>query len=201
MQIPRIKHIASRSKDFVARNHGKSYSKKIKSFLGVWKSHFFIRLLGIFLLLIAFGIFILWGIFLRWAPAIETLASGDYFRESTTIYDKDGWVIYTLFKDGKRTYITYDNISQSLKDAIVSTEDRTFFENPWIDMMGLVRAGAKYIIGSNDNIQGTSTISQQLIKNTILTNERSLKRKLQEMYLSYNLNNTYSKEKILWTYV
>ena len=200
MQIPRIKHIASRSKDFVARNHGKSYSKKIKSFLGVWKSHFFIRLLGIFLLLIAFGIFILWGIFLRWAPAIETLASGDYFRESTTIYDKDGWVIYTLFKDGKRTYITYDNISQSLKDAIVSTEDRTFFENPWIDMMGLVRAGAKYIIGSNDNIQGTSTISQQLIKNTILTNERSLKRKLQEMYLSYNLNNTYSKEKILEMY-
>ena len=67
-------------------------------------------------------------------------------------------------------------------------------------MMGLVRAGAKYIIGSNDNIQGTSTISQQLIKNTILTNERSLKRKLQEMYLSYNLNNTYSKEKILEMY-
>jgi penicillin-binding protein 2A len=68
------------------------------------------------------------------------LASGNHFRESTTIYDKDGGVIYTLFKDGKRTYIEYENISQSLKDAIISTEDRTFFENPGIDLMGLFRA-------------------------------------------------------------
>lgn len=133
-------------------------------------------------------------------PAIETLASGNYFRESTIIYDKDGGVIYTLFKDGKRTYVSYDDISQSLKDAIVSTEDRTFFENPGIDMMGLIRAGIKYVIGSNEAIQGTSTISQQLIKNTVLTNERSIKRKIQEMYLSYSLNNSYSKEKILEMY-
>ena len=67
-------------------------------------------------------------------------------------------------------------------------------------MMGLIRAGGKYIMGSNDNIKGTSTISQQLIRNTILTNEHSLKRKAQEMYLSYKLNNTYSKEKILEMY-
>lgn len=87
-----------------------------------------------------------------------------------------------------------------MKDAIVSTEDRTFFENPGIDMMGLIRAGVKYVIGSNEAIQGTSTISQQLIKNTVLTNERSIKRKIQEMYLSYSLNNSYSKEKILEMY-
>ena len=66
--------------------------------------------------------------------------------------------------------------------------------------MGLVRAGAKYLVGSNDSIKGTSTISQQLIRNTLLTNERSLKRKIQEMYLSYHLNNSYSKEKILEMY-
>ncbi len=109
-------------------------------------------------------------------------------------------MIYTLFKDGKRTYVSYDDISQSLKDAIISTEDRTFFENPGIDFMGLVRAGAKYAVGSNDTVKGTSTISQQLIRNTILTNEHSIKRKIQEMYLSYNLNKTYSKEKILEMY-
>lgn len=63
--------------------------------------------------------------------------------------------------------------------------------------MGLIRAGAKYIMGSNDSIKGTSTISQQLIRNTILTNERSIKRKIQEMYLSYRLNSAYSKEKYL----
>jgi penicillin-binding protein 1A len=143
---------------------------------------------------------ILWGFFLRGAPAIESLESGDYFRESTTIYDKDGGVIYSLFKDGKRTYVASDAISQSLKDAIVSTEDRTFFENPGVDLTGLLRAGIKYAMGSNDTVKGTSTISQQLIKNTILTNERSIKRKLQEMYLSYQLNKTYSKDKILEMY-
>jgi penicillin-binding protein 1A len=150
--------------------------------------------------LAALGILILWGFFLRGVPAIDTLESGDYFRESTTIYDKDGGVIYSLFKDGKRTYVGSSEISQSLKDAIVSTEDRTFFENPGIDLMGLVRAWGKYILGSNDSVKWTSTISQQLIKNTLLTNEKSIKRKIQEMYLSYKLNKTYSKEKILEMY-
>lgn len=158
------------------------------------------RFLWAIMLLCALGIVVLWGIFLREVPSIETLASGNYFRESTTIYDKDGGVIYTLFKDGKRTYISYEDISQYLKDAIISTEDRTFFENPGFDMMGIVRAWAKYIMGSNETVKGTSTISQQLIKNTVLTNERSIKRKIQEMYLSYQLNNTYSKEKILEMY-
>ncbi|MBX9808950.1 transglycosylase domain-containing protein [Candidatus Gracilibacteria bacterium] len=200
MTNPRIKHITSRSRSLAIRARNNPYAKKISSFLGIGKGHFISRLIGITLLLIALGLFILWGVFLKGAPSIETLATGDYFRESTTIYDKDGGVIYTLFKDGKRTYIGYDDISQSLKDAIISTEDRTFFENPGIDMMGLFRAGAKYIMGSNDTVKGTSTISQQLIRNTILTNERSLKRKLQEMYLSYSLNNNYSKEKILEMY-
>jgi penicillin-binding protein 1A len=200
MKIPQIKHVTSRSRAFLTQNHGPSYVQKIQSFLGKWKKHFILRAIGILILFVVIGIFILWGVFLKWVPAIETLASGNYFRESTTIYDKDGWVIYTLFKDGKRTYISYGDISQSLKDAIVSTEDRTFFENPGIDMMWLIRAGVKYILGSNDTIQGTSTISQQLIKNTILTNERSIKRKVQEMYLSYSLNNSYSKEKILEMY-
>ncbi len=159
-----------------------------------------IKLIGILALIWVFGIIVLWGFFLRGAPDIATLETGDYFRESTTIYDKDGGIIYSLFKDGKRTYVNSDSISQSLKDAIVSTEDRTFFENPGIDTMGLVRAVGKYIIGSNDTLRWTSTISQQLIKNTLLTNEKSLKRKVQEMYLSYQLNNTYSKEKILEMY-
>jgi penicillin-binding protein 2A len=143
---------------------------------------------------------LIWAIFLRGLPSIDSLATGDYFRESTTIYDNSGGVIYSLFKDGKRTYVTSADISQSLKDAIISTEDRTFFENPGIDTMGLIRAAGKYIIGSNDTLKGTSTISQQLIKNTLLTNERSFKRKIQEMYLSYQLNNAYDKDKILEMY-
>lgn len=139
--------------------------------------------------------------FLRSIPSIESLARGDYFRESTVIYDKDKKPIYTLFKDGKRTYIEYAHISQYIKDAIVATEDKTFFTNPGIDIVGIARAGTNYLLGRTQKISGTSTISQQLIKNTILTNEYSLKRKIQEAYLSYKLNNEYSKEKILEMYL
>lgn len=195
MQEPHIRHIPSRSS-------GKNKQiEKVKHFLRTKsKKHILLRIFGVLLLIGALGVLVLWGIFLRGMPSIESLESGDYFRESTTIYDKDGGVIYNLFKDGKRTYVTSEEISQYLKDAIVSTEDKTFFENPGIDMMWLIRAGWKYILGSNDTVRGTSTISQQLIRNTILTNERSVKRKIQEMYLSYQLNNNYSKDKILEMY-
>ena len=95
---------------------------------GIWS-----RIIGITILSVVFAIMLIWAIFLRGLPSIDTLATGDYFRESTTIYDNSGGVIYSLFKDGKRTYVTSADISQSLKDAIISTEDRTFFENPGID--------------------------------------------------------------------
>lgn len=64
-----------------------------------------------------------------------------------------------------------------------------------------MRAGLNYVTGRSSHIQGTSTLSQQLIKNTLLTNERSLKRKIQEAYLAYRLNQEYSKEKILEMYL
>lgn len=64
-----------------------------------------------------------------------------------------------------------------------------------------MRAGINYALGRDSQIRATSTLSQQLIKNTLLTNERSLKRKIQEAYLAYQLNRTYSKEKILEMYL
>jgi penicillin-binding protein 1A len=166
-----------------------------------WIKTYIFRSIGILLALGVIGIFFLWAIYLRTIPSIESLASGGFFRESTVIYDTNGNEIYSLFKDGKRTYIWYDAISPSIIDAIISTEDRTFFTNPGVDLKWLARAWVKYLIGSNDGIKGTSTISQQLIKNTLLSNERSLKRKIQEAYLSYKLNDQYSKEKILEMYL
>ena len=70
-----------------------------------------------------------------------------------------------------------------------------------MDFKGLVRSGVNFAIGKTDKLQGTSTISQQLIKNTFLSNERSFERKFKEMYLSYQLNSRYSKEKILELYL
>ncbi len=160
-----------------------------------------LKIFGIFLITSVVGFSLIWAIYLRSLPSIEALVRGEYFKESTIIYDKNGDEIYSIFKDGKRTYIPYDKISASVKDAIISTEDGTFFENPWVDLRGIVRAGLNYIFGVTDTVKGTSTISQQLVRNTLLTNERSITRKIQEIYLSYKLNNTYTKEEILEMYL
>jgi penicillin-binding protein 1A len=165
-----------------------------------WK-FWLLRLLGAGIILSVLGFFILWATIIRTIPPLENLENGNYFRESSVIYDSNGQEIYNLFKDGKRTYIQYDDIAQVMKDAIISTEDRTFFENPGIDVRGLFRAGLNYAFGKTDKIKWTSTLSQQLISVTLLSKERSIKRKVQEAYLSYKLNKEYSKEKILEMYL
>lgn len=138
--------------------------------------------------------------YLHDVPAISGIES-DILPESSIIYDRDGGELYNLYNEEKRTYVPYNQISGHMRDAIISTEDKTFFENPGIDFKGLIRAGLNYVIGKTDKIQGTSTISQQLIKNIFFTSERSTNRKIKEIYLSYQLNNKYSKEKILELYL
>ncbi len=133
-------------------------------------------------------------------PAIEEIER-DVLPESTVIYDRNGGELYKLYDEEKRTYVSYEGISPKIREAIVAAEDKTFFENPGVDLKGLIRSGLNFAFGKTERIQGTSTISQQLIKNTFLSNERSLERKMKEVYLSYRLNSKYSKEKILELYL
>lgn len=148
----------------------------------------------------SFSVIILIIYYLYDVPAISGIES-DALPESSVIYDRNGGELYNLYNKEKRTYVPYGQISSHMRDAIISTEDKTFFENPGIDFKGLLRAGFNYISGKTEKIQGTSTISQQLIKNIFFTFERSTDRKVKEIYLSYELNNKYSKEKILELYL
>ncbi|MDD3120250.1 MAG: transglycosylase domain-containing protein [Candidatus Gracilibacteria bacterium] len=154
----------------------------------------------IFAILTAIFFIILYFVYLHGLPSIKTIED-TALPETNIIYDRNGKEIYRLYTDEKRTYVPYTNISKNMLNAIVSAEDKTFFENQGFDLKGILRAGISYVSGKSDKIQGTSTISQQLIKNTFLSNERSIKRKVQEVYLSYNLNKNYSKEKILELYL
>lgn len=138
--------------------------------------------------------------YLHDVPDISKIEN-DVLPESSVIYDRNGGELYNLYSEEKRTYVPYDQISGHMRDAITSAEDKTFFENPGIDLRGLVRAGLYYVTGKTDKVQGTSTISQQLIKNVFLSSERSTDRKAKEIYLSYELNRKYSKEKILELYL
>jgi hypothetical protein len=164
-----------------------------------------VLLLYIGLSLAALGVLFVGTIYftyIRSLPSIDSI-EGLSLSESSVIRDRDGNELYSLFSgtDGKRTYIPYSQISQKIRDAVVSTEDKTFFENQGVDVRGLVRSVFNYVSGKTDRIQGTSTISQQLIKVSFLSSERSLERKIKEGYLSFRLNSEYSKEKILELYL
>ena len=156
-----------------------------------------------FFLVFVLGFFSVIGVavyYLHDVPSISKIES-DELPESSIIYDRNGGELYNLYSEEKRTYVSYDQISGHMRDAIISAEDKTFFENPGVDFRGLIRAALNYAMGKTEKIQGTSTISQQLIKNVFFTSERSTNRKVKEIYLSYELNNKYSKEKILELYL
>lgn len=150
-------------------------------------------------------VWVVWGIwmynvYIKSLPSIKKLEEIN-IKESSTIYDRTGNELYTLFWDEKRTYVWYQQISKNMINAIVAWEDKTFFENPGIDFKWLIRAVFNYATGKSDRIEGTSTISQQLIKVVFLSNERKLERKIKEAYLSYKMTQNYSKEKILELYL
>jgi membrane peptidoglycan carboxypeptidase len=86
-------------------------------------------------------------------------------------------------------------------NAIIAVEDKRYWENPWVDIKWLFRAWINYVLWKTDWVKWTSTLTQQLIRNTVITNERSLERKIKEIYLAYKLTSSVSKEKILELYL
>ena len=95
--------------------------------------------------------------------------------KSSTIYDRNGEVLYKVFKE-KRTYVEYDKINKNMINAIIAWEDKRFWINPWYDLIWLTRAWINAVL-KWEGVKWTSTISQQLVKNMLLSNERKLKEK------------------------
>ncbi len=120
--------------------------------------------------------------------------------KSSIIYDRDWNELYKIYKEN-RTYVNYENISSNMINALVSWEDKTFFENAWVDFKRMTGAFVYYFLWKTDKVEWTSTISQQLIRNTLIWNERKIERKIKEMYLSFKLSTSLSKEKILELYL
>ncbi len=120
--------------------------------------------------------------------------------QSTKIYDRTGeHILYEVFVDQKRTLVTLEDIPQSLINGVVATEDVDFYNHHGIKITSFIRA-IVYGIFTNKRVGGTSTLTQQLVKNAILTNERSITRKLKEVILSIRLEQKYSKDQILQIY-
>ncbi|MCS6983188.1 MAG: transglycosylase domain-containing protein [Candidatus Absconditabacterales bacterium] len=111
------------------------------------------------------------------------------FSQSSTITDRNGKKLYKLF-DENRVYISLDQMSNFLLDAAIATEDKTFWTNDGLDYRGIVRAVRDQILvklGRSVTAGGASTITQQLVRNLLLTRDMTYVRKLKEMVLTYKL--------------
>ncbi len=121
---------------------------------------------------------------------------------SSRVYSNDGKLI-AEYAIEKRLFIPYESIPKKVINSFLSAEDKNFFNHPGIDAKGIVRATLKNLknIKENKRLEGASTITQQVAKNFLLTNEVSLNRKIKEAILAFRIERAYSKERILELYL
>ncbi|MFZ2593849.1 MAG: PBP1A family penicillin-binding protein [Minisyncoccia bacterium] len=140
-----------------------------------------------------------------WAARVQ-LPSIDNFKDrsvsqSTKIYDRTGKVLlFDLHGNIQRTIIPYETISKDLKNATVAIEDTEFYKHKGIKPTSILRAVFANIM-SGSYSQGGSTITQQVVKNTLLTSEKTISRKIKEWILSLALERRISKDEILAIYL
>lgn len=118
---------------------------------------------------------------------------------STKIYDRNGKLLYDLYDQERRTPIEIEQVPESLKQATVAVEDKEFYNHKGFDLLTIVRI--PYNIVFKQRVVGGSTLTQQLVKNALLTNERSIERKFKELVLSMQIERNFTKEEILEMYL
>lgn len=125
----------------------------------------------------------------------------DFMPNSASfVYSDNGTQIAKLYEDTESTYLTFDEIPKNVLNAFVAVEDRTFWENNGIDAKGIVRVTLNYVRTHGQTAHGASTITQQLARDVFLTNEKSLERKVKEMFIALELTKKYDKNQILEYY-
>ena len=121
---------------------------------------------------------------------------------STRVYSEDSKLIAEYALE-KRLFIPFESIPEKVINAFLSAEDKNFFSHPGVDAKGIIRAVLNNIknITQNKRLEGASTITQQVAKNFLLTNEVSIKRKIKEAILAFRIERAYTKERILELYL
>lgn len=179
-----------------------SKASRIKAFFGSKKTLLRTALLALGALfavgVLAFTILAAW--ISRDLPDPNSLASRN-IAQSTKIYDRTGThLLYEIHGDEKRTLVSINKIPLFMQKATIAIEDRGFYEHHGIYWRGLIRAVLVNTL-KGQRISGTSTLTQQLVKNAVLTNERSFLRKVKEFILSLQIERAYSKDQILQMYL
>ena len=121
---------------------------------------------------------------------------------SSKVYSGNGELVNN-FSTEKRIFVPYNSISKKIINSFLSAEDKNFYSHPGVDAKGVLRATINNIsnIASSKRLEGASTITQQVAKNFLLTNEVSLNRKIKEAILAFRIERALSKERILELYL
>ncbi len=179
--------------------------ERLKEFMrrkaaGVNRKKLLMRLIMVVLvgmLFAVFGIIAVFAYFSKDLPNPTTVVRRDGF--SSRIYDRNGQVLYDLYKDAKRTPVTWEDIPNDLKEAVVSIEDKDFYKHKGFDPLTPFRIAQNLIL--RQRLIGGSTLTQQLVKNVLLSSERTVTRKLKEFILAVQIEQKYSKDEILLMYL
>lgn len=120
--------------------------------------------------------------------------------QSTKIYDRTGKIIlYDVFDEVRRTQVAFADVSPYAAKATISVEDKDFYTHKGFDLKGILRAVFRNVV-LGYKAEGGSTLTQQFIKNAVLTNEKTYTRKFKELLLAYRIESQYTKEQILEMY-
>ncbi len=160
--------------------------------------NFFNALFVLFIGVVIATIFYIGNLYTQVAKKADIIVH--YHPQLTTkIYDRNGVLIANLFDRENREYATYDEIPPRMVEALLAIEDTKFFEHHGINPDAIFRAAIKDI-KARRFVEGASTLTQQLVKNMVLSREKKLMRKLKEILIAWNVESRLSKEEILERY-
>jgi penicillin-binding protein 1C len=142
--------------------------------------------------------FFIWFLVFKNLPSPRTLVSRES-EVSTKIYDRNGELLYKIFKNKNRTPVSLKRIPLTARQATLAAEDAEFYQHLGFSIKGMTRALIKNL--RKGTLSGGSTITQQLVKNALLTPEKTILRKIKELILSFEVEMVYSKDQILEMYL
>lgn len=149
--------------------------------------------------IIFFSVLIGVGIWLFWGIPLPTNLSTEEFPVSTKLFDRNGNLIYEIYTEKRRTPIKLSGLPPYVRQATIAIEDKDFYKHYGFSYSGIIRAA--YNVVFKGKLQGGSTLTQQLVKNSLLTPERTVRRKIREFALTFFVEAIYSKDAILELYL
>ncbi|MFB1049345.1 PBP1A family penicillin-binding protein [Paraliobacillus sp. JSM ZJ581] len=187
--------MANESQSRTARRQQQQSKQSKKKKRSLWKK--ILLTIGVILLIVSISVGALFGYYAITAPDLDSSLLSD--PASTKVYDMNKG-LYADLGTEKRTKITYNDIPETLKNAVLATEDVRFFDHSGIDLR---RIGGAVIANFTDGFgsEGASTITQQVVKDSFLSTDKTIKRKVQEQWLAIQLDRKYSKEEIFEMYL